>query len=47
MKPEGKRPFGRIKREWDDNIKTRLTETGQQNMDCLRLALGSEKWQTF
>jgi hypothetical protein len=25
-RPEGKRPLGRLKRRWEDNIKTALTE---------------------
>jgi hypothetical protein len=27
-KPEGKRPFGRSRRQWKDNIKMGLKETG-------------------
>jgi hypothetical protein len=27
-KPEGKRPLGRCKRKWEDNIKMHLRETG-------------------
>jgi hypothetical protein len=27
-KPEGKRPLGRPRRRWEDNIKMDLTETG-------------------
>jgi hypothetical protein len=47
MNPERKRLLGRTKREWDENIKTKLTEIGQKNMDCIRLALDREKWQAF
>jgi hypothetical protein len=32
-----------IMREWEDNIKTKLTNICQQNMDCIRLALDREK----
>jgi hypothetical protein len=27
-KPEGKRPLGRLRRRWEDNIKMELRETG-------------------
>jgi hypothetical protein len=27
-KPEGKRPLGRVRRRWDDNIKMDLQEVG-------------------
>ena len=27
-KPEGKRPFGRPRRRWDDNIKNRVDRAG-------------------
>jgi hypothetical protein len=32
-KPEGKRPFGRPMRRWDDNIKMELQEVGIGVMD--------------
>jgi hypothetical protein len=32
MKPGRKRLLGITKREWDKNIKTKLTEIGQKNM---------------
>jgi len=28
VKPEGKRPFGRYRRRWEDNIKMDLQEVG-------------------
>jgi hypothetical protein len=37
-KPEGKRPLGRPRRRWDDNIKMDLTETGWGGMDWIDLA---------
>ena len=36
--PEGKRPFGRPRRRWDDNIKMDLQEVGCGSMDCIDLA---------
>jgi hypothetical protein len=38
MKPEGKRPLGRPRRKWVDNIKIHLTETGWDGMDWIELA---------
>jgi hypothetical protein len=32
-KPEGKRPLGRPRRRWDDNIKMVLQEVGCKGMD--------------
>jgi len=32
-KPEGKRPLGRPRRRWEDNIKTDLQEVGCEGMD--------------
>ena len=32
-KPEGKRPLGKPKRRWEDNIKMNLQEVGCEGMD--------------
>jgi hypothetical protein len=37
-KPEGKRPLGRPKRRWVDNIKIYLREAGCDGMDLIDLA---------
>jgi hypothetical protein len=37
-KPEGKRPLGRPRRRWVDNIKTDLREIGWDGMDWIDLA---------
>jgi hypothetical protein len=37
-KPEGKRPLGRPRRRWEDNIKTDLQEVGREGMDWIELA---------
>jgi hypothetical protein len=37
-KPEGKRPLGRSKRRWEDNIKMDLRETGIYGENWIRLA---------
>jgi hypothetical protein len=38
-KPEGKRPLGRRKRRWVDNIQMDLREIGWGGMDWIDLAL--------
>jgi hypothetical protein len=37
-KPEGKRPLGRPRRRWKDNIKTDLREIGWGGIDWIDLA---------
>jgi hypothetical protein len=37
-KPEGKRPLGRPRRRWEDNIKIYLREIGWGDMDWIDLA---------
>jgi hypothetical protein len=37
-KPEGKRPLGRPRRRWEDNIKMHLQEVGGRGMDWIELA---------
>jgi len=37
-KPEGKRPLGRPRHRWDDNIKMDLQEVGCGGMDWIELA---------
>ena len=36
-KPEGKRPLGRPRRRWEDNIKMDLQEVGCGGMDWIQL----------
>ena len=43
-KPEGKRPLGRPKRRWEDNIKTNLQEVGGGYGDCMELAQDRDRW---
>jgi len=37
-RPGGRRPFGKPRRRWEDNIKTDLQETGCGGMDWIELA---------
>ena len=43
-KPEGKRPLGRPRRRWDDNIKMNLHEMGW-GMDWIYLAQDRDRWR--
>jgi hypothetical protein len=46
-KPEGKRPLGRLRCEWEDNIKVDLQEVGCWGMDWIGLAQDTGRWQAF
>jgi hypothetical protein len=37
-KPEGKRPFGRPRRRWEDDIKMNLQAVGWAGVDLIDLA---------
>ena len=43
-KPEGKRPLGRPRRRWEDNIKIDLQEVGCGGMDWIELAQDMDSW---
>ena len=42
-KPEGKRPLGRPRRKWEDNIKMDLQEVGCGDVDWIELAQDRER----
>jgi len=44
-KPEGKRPLGRPRRRWEDNIKMDLQEVGCGSMDWIELAQDRDRWR--
>ena len=46
-KPEGKRPLGRPRSRWEDNIKMELQEVGCGSMDWIELAQDRERWQAL
>jgi hypothetical protein len=37
-KPEGKKPLGRLRHSWRDNIKVDLREIGWDGMDWINMA---------
>jgi hypothetical protein len=46
-KPEGKRPLGRSRRRWVDNIKMDLREIGWDGMDCIDLVQDRDRWRAL
>jgi hypothetical protein len=46
-RPEGKRPLGRPRRGWEDNIKMDLRETGIDGANWIRLAQDVVQWWAF
>jgi hypothetical protein len=46
-KSEGKRPLGRPRRRWEDNIKTGLQEVGGSCGDWMELAQDMDRWRTL
>jgi hypothetical protein len=46
-KSEGKRPLGRQRHRWVDNIKMDLREIGCDGMDWIDLAQDRDKWRAL
>ena len=46
-KPEGKRPLGRPRRRWVDNIRMDLQEVGCGQLDWIGLAQDRDRWRTL
>jgi hypothetical protein len=46
-KPEGKRPLGRPRRRWIDNIKIDLLEMGLNVVDRIGLAQDRYRWRAL
>jgi len=46
-KPEGKRPLGRHRRRWEDNIEMNLQEVGCGGMDWIDMAQDKDSWRTL
>jgi len=46
-KPEGRRPLGRPRRRWADNIRMDLQEVGCVYMDWIGLTQDRDRWRTL
>jgi hypothetical protein len=46
-RPESKRPLGRPRRRWEDNIKMDLREIGIDEANWIRLAQDRVQWRAF
>jgi hypothetical protein len=46
-KPEGKRPLGRPRRRWEDNIKIDFQEVGGGGGDWMELAQDRNRWRAL
>ena len=46
-KPEGKRPFRKPRRRWEDNIKIDLEEVGCGGMYWIDMAQDRERWRAL
>jgi hypothetical protein len=44
-KPNGKRPIGRFRRRWEDNIKINLKSISWETVDWIDLAQDRDKWR--
>jgi hypothetical protein len=42
---EGKRPLGRPRRRWEDNVRMNIREILWENSDCIYLAQDRDYWQ--
>jgi hypothetical protein len=45
--PEGRRPLGRLRRRWEDNIKMNLWETGFGDVDWIHCARDRDRWRAL
>jgi hypothetical protein len=46
-RPEGRRPLGRPRRRWDDNIKIDLQEVGWRGVDWIDMAQDRDRWRAL
>jgi hypothetical protein len=44
-KPEGKRPFGRPRRRWENEVRMDLREIGLGGVDWIRLTQNRDRWR--
>jgi hypothetical protein len=46
-KPEGKRPLGKSRRSWEDNVKMDLREIGWDGTDWIYVGHNSDQWRAL
>ncbi|KAJ4427519.1 hypothetical protein ANN_25167 [Periplaneta americana] len=46
-RPEGKKPLGRPRRRWEDDIKMDLREVGYDDRDWINLAQDRDRWRAY
>jgi hypothetical protein len=46
-RPKGKRPLGRPRRRWEDNINMYLREIGIDGANWIQLPQGTVQWRAF
>jgi hypothetical protein len=46
-RPEGRRPLGRPRRIWEDNIKMDLQEVVWEGVDWIDMAQDSDRWRAL
>ncbi|KAJ4434033.1 hypothetical protein ANN_16352 [Periplaneta americana] len=46
-RPEGKRPLGRARRRWEDNIKMDLRKVGYDDREWINLAQDRDQWRAY
>jgi hypothetical protein len=46
-RPEGKRPLGRPKRRWEDNVKIDLQKVGKGGMGWIDLTQDRARWRAL
>jgi hypothetical protein len=46
-KPGEKRPLGRTRRRWEDNIKKDLQKVGCWDLDWIELAQDTDRWRAL
>jgi hypothetical protein len=45
--PEGKRPLGRPRRRWEDNVKINFREVGWGGMNWIHLSQDRDHWRAL
>jgi hypothetical protein len=46
-KPQGKRPLGRLRRRWLENIRMGLRGIGWDGVDWIDMAQGRDQWRAL